>query len=70
MAEPFSTYDVTFVFDSLTVSTTVMALHKDAAEALAIAQIEADYPLRFHFLPEAEDVRVTLLDADAYVVSR
>jgi len=68
MTDTFSTYNVTFIFDYLTVGTTVMALHEDAAEALAIAQIETDYPLRAGFLSEAEDVRVTLLDADAYVV--
>jgi len=67
MANSFNTYNVTFIFPYLTVGTTVMAMHEDAAETLAVAQIEADFPLR-RFLSEAEDVCVELLDADAYVV--
>lgn len=60
--ETFDSYNVTFVFDFATVTTTVFALHPDAAPGLAIDLIHNDLLIPKTLLENANDVVVELLD--------
>jgi hypothetical protein len=64
MDEVWNSYNVTFVFDYVTISTTVMALHEDAAPELAADTIYKDigFSELSSFLAGAEDVVVELID--------
>lgn len=60
--ETFDSYNVTFVFDFATVTTTVFALHPDAAPGLAIDLLHEDLLIPKTLLESAEEVQVELLD--------
>lgn len=60
--ETFDSYDVTFVFDYATITTTVFALHRDVAPAMAADQLHQDLGVSYELLATAEDVAVSLLD--------
>lgn len=59
-----NSYQVTFVFDYATISTTVFALHEDAAPDLAASQLADDVGLASSLLDRANDISVELLDED------
>lgn len=63
--EKFDSYNVTFVFDYSAITTTVLALHPDAAPDLAADQLNQDLGLPFTTLDTAQDIVVELLDTDA-----
>lgn len=57
-------YNVQFVFDYTTITTTVFAMHEDACEAMAMDQIETETGISFWTLANAYECNVTLIDED------
>jgi len=60
--ETFDSYNVTFVFDFSTVTTTVFALHSDAAPAIAMDMLRDDLLIPNAILQNANEITIQLLD--------
>ena len=60
----FNSYQVQFVFDYCVISTTVFAMHEDAAIPMAADFITDDLGIREEVLDQAQDIVVELLDED------
>ena len=57
-----NSYQVTFVFDYATISTTVFAMHEDACADLAADLINNDLGISVSLLDGAQDIVVEMLD--------
>lgn len=65
LTEVVHSYQVTFVFEYATLSTTVFAMHEDAAPEMAAEQLISDLPhVTAEMLDQAQDITVELLDED------
>jgi len=62
--ETWNSYTVRFVFDYAVVTTTVFALHEDAAPDIAADLIAADLGMRLEVFDSAQDIEVELVDSD------
>ena len=62
--ETWNSYSVRFVFDYAVVTTTVFALHEDAAPDIAADLISADLGMRLEMFDSAHDIEVELVDID------
>lgn len=64
--ETVNAYDVQFVFDYSIITTTVFAMHEDAAPDMAADQIYSDlgFSTLSSFLAQAQEINVTLTDKD------
>jgi hypothetical protein len=60
----FNSYQVQFVFDYSVISTTVFAMHEDAAIPMASGFITDDLGIREEIMDQAQDIVVELLDRD------
>jgi len=62
--EVWNSYTVRFVFDYAVVTTTVFALHEEAAPGVAADLIAADLGMRLEVFDSAQDIEVELVDSD------
>lgn len=59
-----NTYNVTFVFDFTTITTTLMALSDEVAAVMAVDYIKSDTGIPEDIFEQAQDVKVELLDVN------
>ena len=64
MDTTLNTYNVTFVLDDLTMTTTIMAMNEDVAPEIAHEQLAYDYPQVAALVDQAWDISVELLDTN------
>ena len=62
--EIVNSYNVMFVFDYSSITTTVFAMHEDACPDMAADQLVEELGISYEVLDAAQDIIVNLIDVD------